>query len=416
VIVDQARVELVNSLTPYGANAFLLNQLGQIYGVPVGQESNTSVYEIFSGPVGFIIAVGFTVSDGSHQYTVQDGGVIGAGGTSSPLFCLATVPGSWAVPDNTVTGIITSVPSEVNLTVTNPEAGTPGGDAESESSYRAQVLQAGLAASQGMGRYLKTLLGNVAGVQRRLVAVKQIIGGGWEVICGGGDPYEVAYAIYMSLFDISTLTGSTLLVSNITKANPGIVTTVLNHGYSNGQVINIASVLGMTAVNNVPLTVTVITEKTFSIGVDTSAYGNYISGGVVTPNLRNVSVTLNDYPDTYLIPFVNPPQQDVSIVLTWNTTATNFVSEAAVAQLGAPALANYVNNVAVGMPLNLFEMESVFQVAIQSLLPASLLTRMVFAVSINGVGTSPESGTGIIEGDPESFFLTTSTNVVIVQG
>lgn len=32
-LIDSARVELVNSLTPYGANAFLLLQLGNIYGV-----------------------------------------------------------------------------------------------------------------------------------------------------------------------------------------------------------------------------------------------------------------------------------------------------------------------------------------------------------------------------------------------
>jgi hypothetical protein len=41
---------------------------------------------------------------------------------------------------------------------------------------------------------------------------------------------------------------------------------------------------------------------------------------------------------------------------------------------------------------------------------------MVFAVSINGVGTAPIGGTGIIAGDPESFFFTNSTPVVIRQG
>ena len=55
VVIDSARVELGNSLTPYGANAFLLNQLGQIYGVPLGQGSNTSVYVVFSGPPGYVI-------------------------------------------------------------------------------------------------------------------------------------------------------------------------------------------------------------------------------------------------------------------------------------------------------------------------------------------------------------------------
>src|SRR5690349_6601545 len=35
-LCDQARVELVNSLTPFGANEALLIMLGSIYGVPYG--------------------------------------------------------------------------------------------------------------------------------------------------------------------------------------------------------------------------------------------------------------------------------------------------------------------------------------------------------------------------------------------
>ena len=102
-LMDAARVELVNSLTPYGANEFILNQLGQIYGVTPGVGSNTSVYVVFSGTVGFVIAQGFTVTDGTYQYVVQNGGVIESGGDSEPLFCLATQAGTWAVPANTVT-------------------------------------------------------------------------------------------------------------------------------------------------------------------------------------------------------------------------------------------------------------------------------------------------------------------------
>ena len=50
VVADQARVDLVNSLTPYGANAFLLLQLGvNVYGVPVQEPSNTSVLVVVTG-------------------------------------------------------------------------------------------------------------------------------------------------------------------------------------------------------------------------------------------------------------------------------------------------------------------------------------------------------------------------------
>ena len=77
-LADAARVELVNSLTPYGANDYLLRQLGNIYGVPLGRDSTTSVLVVFSGSIGFVISAGFTVSDGTYQYVVQTDGIIGA--------------------------------------------------------------------------------------------------------------------------------------------------------------------------------------------------------------------------------------------------------------------------------------------------------------------------------------------------
>ena len=85
-LADAAKVELVNGLTPYGANNFLLRQLGNIYGVPLGLDSTTSVQVVFAGDVGFVISAGFTVSDGTYQYVVQTGGVIGTDGFSGELF------------------------------------------------------------------------------------------------------------------------------------------------------------------------------------------------------------------------------------------------------------------------------------------------------------------------------------------
>lgn len=416
VLCDSALVELINALTPYASNAFTLNQLGEIYGVTLGQPTNTSVYVTFYGPPGFVIAKGFTVSDGTYQYVVQDGGIISSGGSTPPLFCLALLSGSWVIPSGTVTSLITSVPSALSppLSCTNLEPGTPGGAAETQESYRSRVLQAGLAASQGMATYLKTLLNNVSGVQPNLVSVLQIGGGGWEIIVGGsGDPYQIAYAIYQALFDVSTLVGSTLLVSNITAATTGVVTTTLNHGYVTGESVTLAGVNPSTYNGTYP--VIVISENTFSIG-NTSGFGAYVSGGVCTPNARNQLISINDYPNTYVIPFVVPPEQTVTMVVTWNTSATNPVSSAAMAQLGAPALMAYVNSLSPGQPMNLFELISVFQLATASVLPTQLLTRLVFTVSINGVGVSPEAGTGIIPGDPESYFYSTLASFNIVQG
>ena len=415
VTCDAAFGELINSVTPYGANAFLLAQIGAMLGLQPGLPTNTSVYVVFTCDApGFVIVRGFTVSDGTYQYVIQDGGVILSSGQSAPLYALAVLSGSWAVASGTVNQLITSIPSTITLSVTNPEAGVASTGAEDEISYRSRVLQANLAASQGMPRYLKTLVANVPGVQPRLVSVLQQAGGGWSVIVGGGDPYAVAYAIYESLFDISTLTGAVLGVSGITKANPGVVTTAINHNYITGQVVTIAGST-VTAWNG-NYTIIVLTPTTFSIGVNTSSFATYTGGGVCTPVLPNIVANLNDYPDSYSIPFINPPQQTVAVTITWNTTSSNYVNPAAIAQLATPAIVDYVNSIPAGQPINDLNMTAAFQAAISSTLPLSLLTRLVIAVSINGIGQSVESGTQIIPGDPISYFETNSSLITVNQG
>lgn len=204
-LMDAAKVELVNSLTPNGANEFLLIALGQIYGVPFGQPTNTSVFLVFSGTVGYVIPDGLLVGDGSNTYQVTKGGPISGGGVSAALQAVSILPGSFGVPANTVNRISTSVPTTVNLSVNNPTVGTPGGLAESWSSYRTRVLQAGLTGCVGSARCIKTLIRRAAGVQKVSV---QSSANGLRVITVGGDPYQVAYAIFQAVADPARLVGS----------------------------------------------------------------------------------------------------------------------------------------------------------------------------------------------------------------
>jgi Ubiquitin-activating enzyme E1 FCCH domain len=214
--------------------------------------------------------------------------------------------------------------------------------------------------------------------------------------------------------DIDRLVGSTLGVANITASANGVVTTTLNHGYATGQAVTIAGVTP-TGYNQTYASITVLTETTFETNVNTSGTGAYVSGGVCTPNFRNQSVTINDYPDSYTIPFVIPPAQTVGIAATWNTISVNFVSATAVAQLVSAALTSYVNGLPIGAPLNVDVMIATFQTAVASILPAALISTVTFSVTINSVATSPESGTVLIFGDPESFMTTTTAAIVVEQ-
>jgi uncharacterized protein (TIGR02217 family) len=67
-------------------------------------------------------------------------------------------------------------------------------------------------------------------------------------------------------------------ITAITKANPGNVT-IAAHGFSNGSLIYISSVGGMTQVNNLVFTIAVVDADNFTIGVNTTNYSTYTSGG-----------------------------------------------------------------------------------------------------------------------------------------
>ncbi|MCZ4676003.1 baseplate J/gp47 family protein [Citrobacter sedlakii] len=344
-LIDQARVDLINSVSPYGANIPLLRELGNTYGVQQGTETNTSVYVVFSGLPGFLIPKGFTVSDGNNQYSVVRTTVIPASGKSAPVWCLAASDGSWAVPAGSVTQIITSVPSSMRLSVTNPDAGLPGVEAERYSEYRARVMDAGMFAVQGTSPALKTALGEVEGVQTRLISFRQISDGKWAVIVGGGESYEVAHAIFRAIPDISRLTAD-------------------------------------------------VTDS-----------------GDRAPEKENI--TLTDFPDTYTIPFLRPYAQDVTIVLSWNTTGSNYVDPTGVSVLAVPTIAEYINGITVGMAVNLYHLQSVFKDAVSSIISPENLSLIKISVAIDGVMVAPEENSGLIYGGRYGYFITDESHVVV---
>lgn len=344
-LIDHAMVDTINSVTPYGANVPLLQQLGVIYGVPRGVGSNTSVPVIFKGPPGFVIPRGLIVGDGNHQYAVQNNSLILAGGQSASVYCLATAPGSWAVPAGSVKQIITSIPSDIDLTVTNIVEGSPGLEEQSIFDYRAQVMQAGMFAVQGTPDQLKTALSRVDGVHANRVAYRMVAVGKWAVIVGGGDSYEVARVIFESVPDISALTAD---VKNPSGVAP-----------------------------------------------------------------HSEIITIDNYPDVYDVPFIVPESQNTSVIITWNTIGENAIDPNSVSSLGVPAVINYINSVYVGQPINIYQLQTVFQSAIASVIKPEQLSLIKIIVAIDNTAVSPDENTGLITGDPYKYFSTDASHVMV---
>ncbi|EAO7510486.1 hypothetical protein TX36_21150 [Salmonella enterica] len=349
VVCDQARVDLINSCSPYSANVHLLAQLGDMYGVQKGQGTNTSVYVVFSGPPGFAIPKGFMVGDGTYTYTytVQRDTMIPESGQTEPVYCLATTGGSWAVPAGTVNQIKTSVPNTYNLTCTNLTAGLPGAQEQTFSSYRAQVFQAGMYGVQGTPDCYRIELKNVYGVQENLISYRQASLGAWVAIAGGGDPYEVAYAIYKAVPDISVLTNDVV--------NPS------------GAAVD---------------------KKTIPIIV---------------------------YPDTYHVPFVVPSSQNVTLLITWNTASTSYIDPTGIEKAVQQSIADYINGIATGEPINIFLIRDIFLNQVKGLVSSNLVSMIDIQVGINGKIVPPATDSSLVYGDTYAYFSTSSSQIQVKQ-
>ena len=80
---------------------------------------------------------------------------------------------------------------------------------------------------------------------------------------------------------IATFSPITTQISNITRANPGIVTTTANHGYLSGfqvRVVFLNGNFGMYQLNNNVFTISVTGLTTFSLNTDTSGYDSFALG------------------------------------------------------------------------------------------------------------------------------------------
>lgn len=90
----------------------------------------------------------------------------------------------------------------------------------------------------------------------------------------------IRYKWQGSKVEISTAFDSAALdITAITKANPAVVSAAA-HGLEDGDVVEITGVVGMTEVNGRRFVVEELSTGTFAlIGVDSTAYGAYVSGG-----------------------------------------------------------------------------------------------------------------------------------------
>ncbi len=129
--------------------------------------------------------------------------------------------------------------------------------------------------------------------------------------------------IYRCLFSIDD-PGEDLVefpITDITKANPGVVTSADNDFITYDRV-HIAEVVGMLEVNDRDYTVGTLGFGTFQLyGIDTSGYGTYVSGGKV----KSVNPNTNYFPPAEAAKWVQVDVGDPVEIVTTYLEAELFV-------------------------------------------------------------------------------------------
>jgi hypothetical protein len=134
---------------------------------------------------------------------------------------------------------------------------------------------------------------------------------------------------------------ATKTITAITQANPGVVTSV-GHGYSNGEEVYIAGIVGMTELNNRTFVVRNATANTFTLeyksdatDVDTTSFTAYSSGGtaarvyeITTPYTAAQLPSLQYVQSADIVTIVHPSHGPRNLARTgdtsWTLTAITF--------------------------------------------------------------------------------------------
>jgi hypothetical protein len=107
-----------------------------------------------------------------------------------------------------------------------------------------------------------------------------------EMIDGSDIPLSDLPASYV----VAILTGNYNAITAITQDPIAGMATCPSHGFSNGNVIYLSNIQGMTALNGLLVTISSVTTNTFvMLNTPTVAMGAYLSGGQAEPVIRQIA-------------------------------------------------------------------------------------------------------------------------------
>lgn len=104
--------------------------------------------------------------------------------------------------------------------------------------------------------------------------------------------------LYMYVNTTGTDLVRNTVISNITNANPCVITTQENHGFTTGDQVTLFNIGGTTELNDSNAIITVLSNDTFSLnGIDSTSFGVYTSGGYASVSVNaklNIEIITDD--------------------------------------------------------------------------------------------------------------------------
>nr|MBW5853283.1 hypothetical protein [Yersinia enterocolitica]MBW5879483.1 hypothetical protein [Yersinia enterocolitica] len=126
---------------------------------------------------------------------------------------------------------------------------------------------------------------------------------------------------------------------------------------------------------------------------------------------KTVSLTVS--PDVYQIPYVIPTSQNVIVIITWNTVSESYVDPAGISLAVQQNVADYINAIEIGNPINLLQIQDIFRDSVKQLVDASLISMIDVQIGINGNIVSPTTGSSLVYGDTYAYFTTITSQIQV---
>ena len=104
----------------------------------------------------------------------------------------------------------------------------------------------------------------------------------------------------------------------------------------------------------------------------------------------------------------------MSIQLTWYTNFDSNIYNSLISTTIIPLITQYINNIRIGEPISKYRIENIFLNEVNSIFNQNLITRIDIVVFINNVAQSNLESSKIIQGDPQSYFETSDSDISIV--